>query len=192
MQNSYREIEKKFVVKGSLAQAEIDYILKRELNPAKEIYGDSLDYYFAPSSKGSADFVRLRIHENGEDAELTVKTKDQKTNFNRLEINFEGSPQIAAYELCKTAFGAEITSLKKKYSVFFPQSAPTTVVSTYVVEGVNRVFVEVEAPSEELVNDMVVRILGFIEMKEERKSLYELYVKPKLPLTWGHVLMGGT
>lgn len=171
----YREIERKFIVSSELNQPDVDYILKREFNPTSEIYGESDDYYYRPSAKGTADFVRLRNHENGR-VEFTVKAKDRKSNFNRLEINVEGGPASEAKAFCNSAFGVPTEILSKKYSVFIVQDV---IISTYVVGGDNRVFLEVEGVSETAVNKMVTRVQRSVDLTEEKSSLYELFVQPK-------------
>lgn len=182
-----REIEKKLIVGNGLNGPETDYILRRLLNPSKEVYGTSTDWYFKPNAVSKFDFIRLRVFTDGS-AEVTGKSKDRGSNFNRLEINLPTSDAAAAEDFCRAEWGDPIHSLKKSYSVFVPSFEPELDVSTYVIEGVDKVFLEVEGKNEELVDGMVLALKRELELLDEPRSLYEMFVEPRKPLTLAAVL----
>jgi len=176
----FREIERKFVVKDSaLCQVQVDTILRSLVRQQtkSEINGDSADYYYLPRKGVAADFVRRREFPNGH-AELTVKRKDMKSNLNRLEINVAASAKESE-AFCEAAFGESVAKIQKAYTVFFC-SAPDVVVSTYVVEGVDAVYVEVEASTSAIVHEMTKALKAVIELVDEPRSLFEIYVEPKI------------
>jgi CYTH domain-containing protein len=185
MNNMHREIEKKYYVGNGLTQNDVDHLLRMWLRPSKEVYGNSTDYYF--DVNGKADFLRLRVY-NDSHTELTIKTKDQASNFNRLEVNLESGSEENAQVLCTHLFGKAIGSITKQYSVFWPSFAPDTVVSTYTVPGIERPILEVEAPSEGEVLAMTKILNAELALIEEPNSLYELVIKPSLPVKWSDIL----
>jgi CYTH domain-containing protein len=186
---AFREIEKKFTVADeAMCQQQVDAVLRSLLQGQtdKEIAGNSADHYYLPRTPETADFVRLRTF-NDEQIELTVKKKDKASNLNRLEINLSGGPASEATALCDAAFGPSITKIQKQYTVFFTKDA---VVSTYVIEGVNKVYVEVEASSTALVHRVSKDIKKVLDLVDEKRSLFEIYVEPKIAPSFLRAVMG--
>ena len=173
-----REIEIKHVVTDpSLCQRQVDIMLETLLAPFDTIEGESDDSFFLPPPSGVADFVRLREFENGT-AELTFKKKDRRTNFNRIEENVRCESADEAKMFAYGTFGDPISTLTKRYTVHFVER--DLEVSTYVVQGDNRLFLEVEGPTEEAVTKLSNRIASKIALTQEPRSLFEIFVEPKI------------
>ena len=180
--SSGREIERKYVVKAKeLSQVEVDTILRNKLKSSilSDIEGESADYYYDVQNKERADFLRCRVFADGT-AELTYKKKDKLTNLNRLERNLKCESSREAKEFCQTGHGDPIKKIQKRYTVLFCEDS--VVVSTYVIEGIDKVYVEVEAGTVGDVDQTVAKIKTILELIPESRSLFEIYVEPALSL----------
>lgn len=180
MNGKNREIERKFRVKGWEIAALYTNLLERAFIKLKSALPEctTRDYYF-PKPSG-LQMVRLRDSYGTDDSgfskqlqELTVKQKDQGTNFNRLEINNPLENCKSMYDTLSLLFGAPYLTLHKKECVIFTDDA--MVISLAHVEFETDVFLEVEGPSEDLVNDYVRRLELWYEMTPESRSLVEIF-----------------
>jgi hypothetical protein len=178
-----REVEKKFIVSGATYDELKDRIYS--FTPLKDILADakSFDLYWkAPH----VDFVRLR--ENSK--ELTVKVTDKGTVTDRIEENavIEEHSMEAVKRLTTLLFGPPSLKLTKRFLVIniktFP--APGTefnaVLCLYEVEEdeQKRVFLEVEAENIKIVDEVtakLMRVLTDVDLKQESRSLYQIFVK---------------
>jgi CYTH domain-containing protein len=173
--NSFREIEKKYVLSGLRSQGAADKLLRRTLPHLieSEVAGLSLDKFYAHPTSSNA-FIRTRILDNGT-AELTVKAKDKGDNVDRLEVNCLAMKQREAVAFAEAALGKPLFELTKSYTVFFlPNNAN---VSTYIVSGDERLFLEIEAPTLKQVDDLaqtLSSVVGFV-MEQEPRSLFEIF-----------------
>lgn len=176
MNNNTREIELKF-------KTDVDYALVVDAlksYPAfAKIYGESVDYYWDLQSL-DADFVRLR--QDGNRSELTIKKKDKGSNFNRMERNLKiKSPiqeSLAVFEAVHGPFDAVIA---KQYMVLV-QTDTDLVVSAYEVQGKPGTIIEIESSNELEVLSQAAKVRDFltdrgISVGEEPRSIYEMYVK---------------
>jgi CYTH domain-containing protein len=182
-----REIEKKFLIKTGMSKAEVDYIIQREFDPTREYYGSSEDLFFLPQDRTRADFIRLRALNDGT-TELTIKKKDRGNNTDRMEQNIDVHPFNKTREFCRTLFGPELTTLNKTFSHFERDGIE---VSTALVEGYPYLILEVEAPTEAQIERVTTVLSRVLPLEVENQSLFELFVKPLIPVTWGDFLIGG-
>lgn len=166
-----REIEKKFVVEGSLKKA-IAAVSKAIIWDS-EISDASHDYYWHSKDGLNADFLRLRYMPSGS-GELTLKQADRGTNTNRVEIDVEVSDPDQCRALLRHLLGPSAGTVFKRYHVFFIRGGAT--VSLYQVRGDRRVFLEVEARSLRGVNLITERLRTVLRTKVEQRSLYQIFI----------------
>jgi hypothetical protein len=166
-----REIEKKFIINCSISEAIIALF---QLFPSqKETTGVSADYYWHSKSK-NADFIRLRFMPEG-DGQLTIKHKDQRSNFNRVEIDVPTSEPDQALLFLTRLHGEPVKRIVKHY--YSIHTDEHTSISLYFIEGYSQLYLEVEADTEEKVEEIAKLLSVSIEMKFEPRSLYEILVK---------------
>lgn len=178
-----REVEKKFIATG----ASYDVLKERiySFTAIPDVLADSKSsdlYWKAPH----VDFVRLR--ENSQ--ELTVKVTDKGTITDRIEENVvvEERSMGAAEKLMTLLFGPMCLRLTKRFLVVniktFP--APGTefnaILCLYSIVGdpSSRVFLEVEAESLRIVDEVVEKLkksLPDIELTQENRSLFQIFNK---------------
>jgi hypothetical protein len=183
-----REIEAKFLVPAHLSKPELDHTL-RSILPAlhRESFGASTDYYFR--SNGPADFVRLRVDDEGY-VELCTTVRDNGDTLDRLEVELHFGQDDAAgrtsRQLLRLALGQELTRIRKTAYTEFELDGGT-VVSTYTVEGFDHVILEVEGTAAAEVWHLVTHIKSELEklspgvaLRPEPRSIFEMFVKPLL------------
>jgi adenylate cyclase class IV len=144
--------------------------------PVKTIVGDSSDVYWLPSRPVTADFIRVRYHPAG-GGQITVKHEDKKDNLDRVEIDVDVQDPDQAVKMLKAAEGPPVGVLRKKYTVFFVDNDDTNV-SVYKVRGDSRVFVEIEAKKEKVVNELVgtVRDGAKYKLRRVASSLFSMFI----------------
>lgn len=176
----YREREVKFeleILEFSSAQHAIEDILGAR---AKSYYPKcaTIDNYYCAKARNS--FLRLRDSwgetSSGEAVtlkELTVKTKDKKTNFNRREVNVAVSSVDDATELLVTAVGLPKFTITKQEAIWFCRSG--AVISLARVNNTQPLYLEIEGPSKAIV-DRYKRLLApvLVHATQEKRSFFEL------------------
>lgn len=178
---NFREIEKKFI-------CDVPYLKAAHVLTA--MFSDFIplicktwdDYWPVP---GKAQFVRLRRSKGRQGSEtrtldeITVKAKDRRSNVNRLELNLDvGEQPIVAEKLLKLACGESSTCVYKNEYVWF---LPGSVVLSLCEVNKGKVYIEVEGPSLASIERIIRGIKKrFKPLKQEPKSLFELYVQPTL------------
>lgn len=168
MGHKNREIEVKLLAKTDKGYSGVvkdvrKILTKAGKRPNKTIVGDSSDVYWLPSRTANADFMRVRYHPEG-GGQLTVKHEDQGDNLNRVEIDVDVKDPDQAVKFLTAANGPPIGTLRKKYTVFYVDRFDTNV-SVYKVRGDKRVFVEIEARKEVLVDELVSIIRNGVRYK---------------------------
>lgn len=184
----FRELELKYeLATGSLSSAEemLEAFIVYHIGNSnvKEIRTcKTIDYYW-PLNKG-AQFLRVRDSwgstPEGEKCvlkEVTTKSKDRKTNSNRLELNAEIADVKTLLKIFKITFQKDPVELKKTDIIYFLKDG--TVFSVSKVNGVN--YLEIEALSQ----DLLQKYTKLFESKysegevwvREPKSLYELFIE---------------
>lgn len=170
------------------------------------VFGKSTDTYFRVPEDGNADFCRMREMDDGR-VILTLKKNDRDDLTNRVEeeITCAESPS-KVYKWLRRLLSKESGKVTKEYWVYWfgeneqdniscytvqlPYTDTTTVVNPdqtrdYVeVEGVRqyeRVILEVEARSEEVMTDMVERITrefkkNKLNIEKAPGSLYSMFI----------------
>lgn len=177
MNEGIREIEKKFVVKGSLSLADTNRqvctILSRFLDDETVSGKDEDTYWDHPNRLNST--VRLRIPSNGL-LEITVKTVDRGTNEDREEINVQLYDRTAnAKQLIEHLCGASIGTVIK---TFHKNILTFSEVAVYQVEGSPRIFLEVESHNMPLVNAVVQMLVeDGMQLEQEHRSVFQMFVK---------------
>jgi adenylate cyclase class IV len=178
-----REIEKKFIVLDAkitfnqacaIVQDVLKIAMGRELFDAKDYdKNNSKDLYWASHNPAAADFIRLRRMPDGT-GQLTLKRSDRGSNLNRIEIDVEVPDPEQTGKFLKQLFGKPLGSLHKDYFVLFIDENDTNV-SVYKIRGNPLVFVEIEARTLSKVNKVTKLVSSAIRMKQERRSLYQLF-----------------
>lgn len=180
-QNTTREIEVKLRVDAKTLD-ELVVPLSKMLGCKSMIYDIATDLYWK-MPKNANKFVRLR-----DKNELTVKTKDKGSNFNREEINLklvnDGGQSEMGEAFMTSVFGPHNGSITKEYWVFFVPEMDV-VVSLYEVFGLkkdNDRYIEIESTNEFRVLEAEAKVIDVFRRKgykiqREEKSLYELYIK---------------
>ena len=176
-----REIERKFRVKDLHLKHVAGYLrvllaknIDREL-----VECATSDLYF--NTPEGINIIRLRdswgMSNSGFSKslkEITIKIKDHKTNFNRLEENVKVLDSESAYRLLTLAFGEPKLTLDKEEVVLWTKDK--MIISLALVDGDPDIFLEVEGPTEELVQVYVKKIKKvFPTMKAESRSLLEIF-----------------
>jgi len=175
-----REIELKFRIHGwTLDKLYYDILqqpfikLERALATCK-----TRDYYF-PCPK---DLQMLRLRDSyGTDElgfskqlqELTVKRKDTGSNFNRLETNVELKSCKSMYQALELLYGEPYVTIHKDERVIFTQDG--MIISLAIVEDDPDIFLEVEGPTEDKVNQYVRVLEIWYNMLPELRSLIEIF-----------------
>jgi translation initiation factor 2 beta subunit (eIF-2beta)/eIF-5 len=157
-----REIEKKFIVDLPIESARFRLDVMYPI--ATRISGSSTDTFW---TQPGVDFVRLRKNTN----ELTIKVTDKATIEDRVEENVEVMDYETTKRFCNRTFGTPRGEIEKAYLVIFLDDA---ILSLYTVEGREQVYLEVEAKSLEKVNEIAAYIEGFMPIKQEMRSLYQI------------------
>lgn len=168
-----REIELKFTT-SIKNRVKILELLDRPISG-----GVARDLYWPLPSNLGADFLRLRTDSRG--SELTIKKKDQESNFDRLEINLPILSGVEARAFFDTLLGPHAKQITKKYDVFNYEG---TILGVYSVdsEDPDLLFLEVEATSKHTVRQAANKLTklmgeGGVELTPQPSSLFELYVK---------------
>ena len=184
MSNSpnFRELENKYLLnisKAALSRLVRQLKAKTEV-PTDYVFAHSVDFYW--DGKTEAQFLRLR-NSWGHDGEgkrtlqeLTAKSKDRKTNVNRLEINAPVSELKLLRKALTVALGNPTCRLYKKEHVFWMPDR--TVISLCKVRS--QWYLEVESNSVarlEKWHRFLCKLPTVFQMTNEPRSLYEIYAK---------------
>lgn len=173
-----RELERKFVLKGTNYTTAHQFLLSvaREIAPPQV----SFDRYW---KSPRVDFIRLR--ENS--MELTVKVSDKGTVTDRIEENVRVfyEDMEAAARFSTLVFGPATLELQKKFSVYrttvspAPGTAFEAILCLYQVLGdpKERIFFEVEAESLAVVDYMLGKLEGSLQLETENRSLYQIFME---------------
>jgi hypothetical protein len=174
-----REVEKKFISGERYGRtlAHISAHLKGDWVVADATSFDS--YWTAPH----VDFVRLR--ENS--LELTVKVTDRGTVTDRIEENVvvEKDSWEASHRLATLLFGPPALRLTKRFSVLHTKIEPVpgtsfpAVVCLYEVkeDAHSRVFVEVEAETMKIVDQVLELLSPRLDLTPESRSLFQIFYR---------------
>ena len=167
-----REIEKKFVVSNYGTYSLLRNYLGSLLNVKRMEKGESRDTFWKHEG---VDFVRLRENTR----ELTVKVTDKKDIVDRVEENLTVPSYDAAYVWGTAVWGDPAGTLTKAYTVFYTDNA---VVSVYYIIGdkYERMFLEVEATTLDVVNEVSAHLEECISMKQEYRSLFSIFFEPNV------------
>ena len=191
MNNSYREIEKKFRFKGVIdfqdAAIGIESKLLWQNVPYRSIpICTTRDTYWLPPAESSLQFVRVRDSQGtGADGEykslkeLTIKQRDMGSNLNRLEINLAVDSTVNANELVSRLVGeSEFGEIRKNEAIWFVQvDGGEVVLSLADVNG--ELFFEVEGPTVEYVEQYCKLFNGLVP---EPRSLFEIFIRDQKPV----------
>jgi adenylate cyclase class IV len=172
-----REIEKKYVVADSKHTFKkvcdlVDALFKNTIFSEK---GSSKDFYWHSPRPSAADFIRLRNMPDGT-GQLTLKRADRGSNINRIEIDVEIPNPKQTHKFLNQLLGRPVGTIHKDYSALFIDNNETSV-SVYKIKGNPKVFIEIEARSLSLVNKISKQISSVIEMRQEKRSLYQLFFR---------------
>lgn len=182
-----RELEVKLVIEGA-SLAKVDKRIASVSKHAKRsIHGKSEDVYFSAPKGAKADFVRLRVANHDDGAKFTIKFTDKKKKgvVDRVEKDLNIDDFNQAHSMCTDLFGAPAGRISKKYHVYFmgkKQDESATAISIYQLTDDSRVFLEVESKSLSIVNYWLGRVVKLLpySMKRSKKSLYQIFIEPKL------------
>lgn len=135
------------------------------------------DFYFPGNDK--IQTIRLRdsygIDNHGfskQLKEITVKSKDQGNNFNRLEENIEIEDCLPAFRSLQLLFGDPVVTLEKQELVYW--STNGLVISLAQVNNSEEIYLEIEGPSEKQVLQYCDRFEQEFTMVKETRSLLEI------------------
>jgi adenylate cyclase class IV len=173
-----REIEKKYVVTdpkntfNKVAKILTDNFSDRFLKNCWD-GGTSKDFYWKSPNARGADFVRLRFMPDGS-GQLTLKKADRGTNVDRIEIDVEVKNPKQTYKFLSQLLGKPLGKIQKNYQVTYLDDGGSNI-SVYKVHGNPAVFIEIEARSLSYVNKIEKKLSGFIAIKQERRSLYQVF-----------------
>lgn len=180
MNNSYREIERKFTMEQDL---DVAFSLLKDyfkfVKIERTVSCITKDFYWRKLPNGA--IVRLR-DSWGEDSqgfstnlkEITTKIQDKGSNFNRSEKNLQHYDSPTALSLLTDILDKPNVLLIKDERIIFLEEG--VVVSLARVESNNFLYLEVEGVSEITVNFISYQIEKIFEVKSENRSLYEIYV----------------
>jgi CYTH domain-containing protein len=161
-----REIERKYVIEG-LSYQIAKNILSHSVYIKEQHDGTSSDVFW---KQPNVDFIRLRENTN----ELTVKVTDKGTVEDRIEFNVPTTNHEEAYMFCTVAFGPPVGRLQKTFYVV--DMGDDRYVSLYTVEGDDRVFLEIEAPSMVDVVDIEHDLRLEFSLVQQHRSLFDIFL----------------
>lgn len=167
MNNSNREIEKKYYVLKDSWQDIEDYVLKNDgtVDIAMSV---STDWFWkAPN----VDVFRVRENTY----ELTVKVNDKGGTLDRLENNIVVNDIELTVETFNIVFG-QAKALEKTFSVYLYKN---TVLSLYSITGSPELFFEVEADDLETVKEISSEFEKRFSLRREYRSLYDVFFGEK-------------
>lgn len=168
-----KEIEKKYVVKGS--SLDVSFNILKTLLASYRTYSDtSTDiYWHTPAAlKKNADFIRVRQFDETH-GELTVK-KAIRGNTYRVEIDLLADPRQSV-ALVKQLIGKPAGRITKTYKTLLLDKLNTTV-SLYKIKNDKRIFLEVEARSLSKVESILKKIEQVLDITYESRSLYQIFL----------------
>lgn len=179
MKNS-REIEVKYLLKDWKLETLGRRIQSLPfLNIARVVVKcETTDFYFPPHNTVS----NIRLRDSwGQDMngfstqlkEITFKSKDQESNFNRLEENIKIDDCLPAYRSLCLLFGQPILKVHKEEQIFW--TVDGMVISTAQVNNTQDIYLEIEGPTEEKVLNYCTSFEEIFEMKKEGRSLLEIF-----------------
>lgn len=178
----FREIEKKYVlaIKNVNLRRLVRTLRSKAEVPTDYLTANTIDYYWG--GKSSDQFLRLR-HSWGKDGEgprflkeLTAKSKDKKSNLDRLEINAPVSELKLLRKALSVALGNPTCRLYKFEHVFWMPDR--TVISLCKIK--RNWYLEIEAASIARVEKwfrFISKLKVPFKLTGEPRSLYEIYAK---------------
>ncbi len=179
-----REIETKLLVRESSLDS-VNTLMNHfcSMKKTRMIYGYSKDTYWHTSMPST--FVRMR--ERDGIRQLTVKSEDKGSSFNRLEIDLDcTSPKELIREFNIALYGQPAGVVEKKYYAYWLGEDLTVCCYQCTVDGVEKpeIIIETEGKTEEEVNDATYKLFTFYELgakiEQASGSLYSMYLaKPK-------------
>lgn len=175
-----REIEKKFELKSPGTILLLENVLETAVWAIEDMItitgrksGTDTDDYWKIDEKS---VFRLRLNHDGK-VELTLKVKDKETNTDRFEENLDVNSHGKASNILAKLYGNSLGQVNKTFAkVTFIGGE----MAIYRVARDGRVFLEIEAQDINTVNMLAAKVMGqlsFLEIIEEPRSIYELYVK---------------
>lgn len=179
---NFREREKKYLL--TISKPSFKALVKRlkaktEV-PTDYVEASTLDFYWDGKTKDQ--FLRLR-HSRGRDGEgrrtlkeLTAKSKDKRTNLDRLEVNAPAEELRLLRKALTVALGEPTCRLYKHEHVFWMPDR--TVISLCKIR--KHLYLEIEAatlPRVERWFRYISKLSIPFNLLPESRSLYEIYAK---------------
>lgn len=179
---NFRELEKKYLV--TISKPNLRRLISRLRNktetPSDYVEAKTYDTYW--DGKTPNQFLRLR-HSRGKDGEgkrslkeLTAKSKDKRSNVDRLEVNAPAEELRLLRKALTVALGEPTCRLYKKEHVFWMPDR--TVISLCQIKS--KLYLEVEAGSLSRVQKWfryVSKLSVPFTLTPEPRSLYEIYCR---------------
>lgn len=160
-----REIERKYRVLDMVSLNLLHHHISSLCSSMIELQeGTSLDYFW---TLPGVDFVRLRENTR----ELTVKITDKEDITDRVECNTVTEDFYKTLEWARTTLGKEVGYNKTHFYIYY---LPRCEVTIYEVQGYDQVFLEVEAGSIDIVDEVEKELSETITLKQEFKSLFQI------------------
>jgi hypothetical protein len=175
-----REKEIKLRVDGTTSRTLVDKLVQEMFKDhiERSILASSKDVYWGLPSKNNK-FIRVRYMagENGK-GQMTIKDRDKGIVSDRIEIDVSVDSADQCVLALTAALGRPHGVIHKTYSVLFLDEEKETNISVYKVTGDDRVFVEVEARRNDIVEKIVRRIEKELPFKTERstESLFDIFI----------------
>ena len=180
-----REIEVKLLATSYVSLHHVNQIVESwvsDFHPEYSyIYGDASDLYWKTPKASEGDFVRLR--RTNSRAQITMKATDRGDITDRKEIDLEIDDYNQAKILMYGVHGEPLSSVRKRYHVYFLENEDTTV-SVYQIFKDDKVMIELEARDEKRVRDMVLSLhesYPNLGLKWLRSSVFNMFVENKEP-----------
>jgi hypothetical protein len=177
---NWREIEKKYILKISKANLRrlVNQLRNKTEVPTDYLEASTLDFYW--NGKTPDQFLRLR-HSRGRDGEgkrtlkeLTAKSKDKKTNVDRLEVNAPAEELRLLRKALTVALGEPTCRLFKKEHVFWMKDR--TVISLCQIK--KNLYLEIEGSSRSRLSKwfrFFSKLSIPFTLQPEPRSLYEIF-----------------
>lgn len=180
-----REIEVKLEVAG-LTLSRVAELIQSGFPIVKSVFDTSTDTYWHLPDQVRGDFIRMR--ENQDYIQVTVKGKDKGTNIDRIEVEIDTSAsRTMVRNLLSAAHGRPAGTVRKTYHVFWLDGeSEHTNVSCYMIHNeldpdLEPVYIEIESTSIDKVLDLETKVQDILSregvyVRRAVGSLYELYI----------------
>lgn len=176
-----REKEVKLKVIGTNNRAHVDKLIQELFREEIErsILDRSKDVYWGLNTRGKFIRVRYMAGEDGR-GQMTIKDRDKGIVSDRIEIDVHVDSADQCVLALSSALGPNHGVIDKTYSVLFLDEQTDTNISVYKVTGDDRVFVEVEARRNDVVEKIVRKLEKGLPFKLERSphSLFDIFIAP--------------